>query len=457
MKPNKLPKGVYYRNKTSDQLWITYMDESGKRIRESAQTTDPEIARAFRDKRLREVAENKLTPTRKFETITVGEILDFWWERHGKTKRGFHYKMEWLEKFRKIKARNFTPEMIDDFLQDLLKTLSPSSVNHYRTILNSAFNFAINWKKYDDNPVKVIPQIPEREARDRFVEVSELAALIEKCQQEKDFELQGFIILAACTGLRKTAILSRKWAEVQLDVEFPYIHLPKKDSKNRRSNRLPLPRFCVVALKQLPSYGNHEYLFPARPNVRFRDVEKFQKPHAWDIGKRFRRIRDLTGIKDLRIHDLRHFATTQLFIEGVSDAIIRKMTGHRSDELERYKHLSPSFLQQTTELIAEKLENELGGTKLATSAENEKSSSESVPEITDSKEINGGTDGARTCDLQRDRGNIEARKTAKIQPFQSFTKYRQLGFRLSCLIYAEYSETKLGTFLGTFFQPKIFS
>ncbi len=369
----KLPKGVYYRRKNSNQLWVDYNDESGKRIREAAHTTDPEIARAFREKRLREVAEGKLTPTKKFESITFGEIMDFWWERHGKLKRGFQYKLHRLEKFKKIKARNFMPEMIDDFLKELSKTLSPSSVNHYRTIFNSVFNYAIKWKRYDDNPVKVIPQMPEREARDRFVEVSELAALLEQCQKEKDFELQGFITLAACTGLRKTAILSRKWSDLKLDGDFPSFYLPKSASKNKRSNRLPLPKFCVEALKQLPSYGNHEYLFPARPNVKYRNVESFQKPHAWDIGKRFRRIRDLAGIEDLRVHDLRHFATTMLFIEGVSDAIIRKMTGHRSEELERYKHLSPEFSRQTTELIAGKLVDELEGlaTKTATTPENE--------------------------------------------------------------------------------------
>lgn len=368
----KLPRGVYHRYKDRPHLWIRYQDEHGKTIKESAQTTNPEIARAFRDKRLNQAAENKLIPTRRFETITVGEILDFWWERHGKTKRGFMYLMHRLDKFRKIKARNFLPEKIDEFLKDLLKTHSPSSVNHYRTILNSSFNFAINWKKYDDNPVRVIPQIPEREARDRFVEVSELAALITQCQIVKDFELQGFIILAACTGLRKTGVLSRKWTEVQLDVEFPSIYLPKKDSKNKRSNRLPLPQMCVLALKQLPSYGNHEYLFPARPNVKYK--ENFSRPYAWDLGKRFRRVRDLAGIEDLRIHDLRHFATTMLFMEGVADAIIRKMTGHRSEELERYKHFSPSFKNQTTQLIAGKLEEELKGTFLGTNPENEKKS-----------------------------------------------------------------------------------
>jgi integrase len=409
MTKEKLPNGVYRREKDNANLWISYYDENGKRIRESAKTNEPDIAQAFRDKRLREVAEGKLTPIRKFESITFGEILDFWWERHGKSKRGFQYKIHRLEKFKKIKARKLLPEMIDDFLRELLEEeeYSPSYVNHYRTIFNSAFNFAIKWKKYDDNPCAVIPQIPEREARDRFVEVSELAALIGKCQEEKDLELQGFIILAACTGLRKTAILSRKWDEVKLDVEFPSFFLPKTASKNKRSNRLPLPKFCVEALKQLPSYQKHEYLFPARPNVRFRDASKFQKPHAWDIGKRFRRIRDLAGIKDLRIHDLRHFATTMLFIEGVSDAIIRKMTGHRSDELERYKHLSPEFSKQTTELIAgklvEELENSESGTFWSHSSENEKVVTTDDSETTDNKDVNGGADGARTRDLQRDR------------------------------------------------------
>lgn len=94
-----------------------------------------------------------------------------------------------------------------------------------------------------------------------------------------------------------------------------------------------------------------------------------------------------------------------LFIEGVSDAIIRKMTGHRSDELERYKHLSPEFTRQTTELIAGKLVEELEGmgTKMATSPEMQESRQNDGSESADNKEISGGTDGARTRDLQRDR------------------------------------------------------
>ncbi len=75
------------------------------------------------------------------------------------------------------------------------------------------------------------------------------------------------------------------------------------------------------------------------------------------MGKRFRRICKLAGIEDLRIHDLRHFATTVLFMRGIPDPIISKMTGHKSRELKRYQHLSPLFKQQTVDLIAEELGN----------------------------------------------------------------------------------------------------
>lgn len=188
----KLPKGVYQRNKSSPLLWIRYMDGTGKRIKESAHTTDPAIAEELLRRRLVQVSERRVIPTRIFESITFGELLDFWWEKHAKDKPSkFHYLLPRLNKFRKLKARNLTPEMIQNFLDGLLtkEKLSPSSVNHYRTIFNSTFNFVIKWKKYDDNPVIPTKQVPEREARDRFVAVEELVKLIEKCRDEEDFEL----------------------------------------------------------------------------------------------------------------------------------------------------------------------------------------------------------------------------------------------------------------------------
>ena len=401
----KLPTGVYKRIKDSDWLWISYQDEFGKQIKEAAHTQDPEIAADFRKLRMAQVAERRLIPTRQYEQTTFGDLLDFWWERHAKHRPSkFEYLLFRLERFKPMKARHITPELVQDFLYELVEKegLAPSSVNHYRTIFNSTFNFAKKWKKYDDNPCAPVPQLEERDPRDRFVEVKEILGLVEKCVEEGDYELLGFIILAACTGMRKGEILPRKWTEVPVDDEYPYIYTAK--TKNGRSKRLPLPKLATVALRLMPSYKTDEYLFPAKPNVRFKG--NFSKPYAWDLGKRFRRIRDLAEISDLRIHDLRHFATTALFMEGVTDTIIRKMTGHTSEVLERYKHLSPSFKQQSVELIASQLEEGVGtflGTVPKKAIKSKKATPKGSPQTPYFTGFNGGADGTRTRDLRRDR------------------------------------------------------
>ena len=89
-------------------------------------------------------------------------------------------------------------------------------------------------------------------------------------------------------------------------------------------------------------------------------------------------------------------------MSGVADAVIRKLTGHRSEELERYKHFSPSFKQQTVELIAEGL-TEVMGTKKGTPTEKEEDHPDEWSLIPHSKEDVGGADGTRTRDLRRDR------------------------------------------------------
>lgn len=352
----KLPKGVYKRT-NSPNLWISYQDETGNQVREAAHTTDPKLASDFRKIRMAQVAEHKLIPTRKFEQVTFGELLNFWWGMHGKHRPSkFSYLLPRLEPFKSIKARKLTSEDIQSFLNDLQYTekLSPASVNHYRTIINSTFNFAIKWEKYDKNPCAAVKQIPENEPRDRFVFIEELGKLLDKCKEFEDYELRGFIAVAACTGMRKGEILPRKWDEVGLD-EHPFIYSAK--TKNKRPKRLPLPAFAVEALKEMPSYGKSEYLFPAKPNVKYKSF--FKQPYAYDLGKRFRRVCTKCGITDLRIHDLRHFATTMLFMEGIPDTIIRKMTGHTSAVMERYKHLDSRFANQSVERIGGRISEQL--------------------------------------------------------------------------------------------------
>jgi len=79
------------------------------------------------------------------------------------------------------------------------------------------------FKKYDENPVRAVSTFSEPSGRDRFTTAEEILRLLQKCDQEKDTELKVFVTIAATTGLRKGAILPRKYTEVFLEEEIPFI------------------------------------------------------------------------------------------------------------------------------------------------------------------------------------------------------------------------------------------
>ena len=93
-----------------------------------------------------------------------------------------------------------------------------------------------------------------------------------------------------------------------------------------------------------------------RPKVIARCVRSWNPSGLrWDLGKQFRALAKATGIQDVRIHDLRHAGATILMTPGVPGPIVRKVTGHRSRELERYQHLTPELRALTVNLIATEL------------------------------------------------------------------------------------------------------
>ena len=325
-------------------------------------------------KRRTEVAEGRHFPTRKFDRLFFRELLDEWWEKHGQhTRSRFDYHLPRVkERFGKSRARDVDADSIQAFLDDLAKQdYAASSINKYRTILCSTFNFAIRRGKYDKNPVIAVPQRQEPPGRDRFLTPEEFRKLIGECKA--DPVLHAFVWIASTTGARKGELLPRKWSEVELEGSAPHIYVPR--SKNGRPKRLSLAEEAIKALRNLPSYQSDEYVFPAdRSNVRFTGKQM----HLWDIRNPFQAACGRAGIQELRIHDLRHMATTILFLQGVPEAIIRKLTGHRSRELERYEHLSADLKRQTVEMIADALGAKSTGTD--TPPQEEKISSPEVIE-----------------------------------------------------------------------------
>jgi integrase len=91
--------------------------------------------------------------------------------------------------------------------------------------------------------------------------------------------LKAFLALAPTSGMREGEILSRYWSDIDLDPGNPCIYV--RQTKNDEPKRIQLPDMTVTALRALPSFGHHEYAFPAKPNRRFKG--NFKTPHGWDF------------------------------------------------------------------------------------------------------------------------------------------------------------------------------
>ena len=139
-KARRFPRGIYRRG---ELLWIRFQAADGKLTRESTGQRDVKVAESILAKRRSEVAMLSHFPSRKFEQVTFDQLREAWEPAHLKKTPSFSYLLPRVRgAFDGVKAREMTTERVQEFLDRLRDDdeLSASSVNHYRTILNSIFN-----------------------------------------------------------------------------------------------------------------------------------------------------------------------------------------------------------------------------------------------------------------------------------------------------------------------------
>ena len=344
MGTKRVERGIYDRDGV---LYILYINERGETVWLSTRQATVKVARQILAKKKTEVAEARNLPNKRYEKVRFSDLADNWWNREGSRKsHGWKYLIPRVrERFGRMKAREVTSDLVQDFLEDLRETLSPSSCNHFRSMIRSIFKFAVERDQYDRNPVVAVPTFHEPPGRERFPTPDEIRALLAALAHKPD--ILAAVIVLATTTLRKCEVLHRPWSDVRLDESVPYICVPR--SKNGNMKKVPIPAQAATALRSLPSYGKSEWVFPSRATARWRNPKA---PYRWDIGKEFREACRNAGLKDLRVHDLRHMGASILTELGTPAEIIRKITGHRSRELDRYQHLSDGLKRRTVDLIA---------------------------------------------------------------------------------------------------------
>lgn len=208
----------------------------------------------------------------------------------------------------------------------------PYQANRNIEIISKMFNLAELWGLRPDgtNPRRHIKKYPEKK-RERFFSEGELGAIgrvLDEMETER-IELPSAIAavrLLLFTGCRLREIMTLKWSYVDLDRSA--LHLP--DSKTG-AKIVSIGNAAVDVLKNLDRM----------PDNLFVIVGRVPGQHLTDLQPFWQRVRGRAGLKDARIHDIRHTFASVAVSNGMSLPIIGKLLGHTQVQTTaRYAHLA---------------------------------------------------------------------------------------------------------------------
>jgi integrase len=228
----------------------------------------------------------------------------------------------------------------------------PYDANRCLEMLSKMFNLAEMWglRAEGSNPRKHIDKYPE-EKRERFLSHAELKRVGEVLRELESecIELASAIAatrLLILTGCRLSEIMTLQWEHV--DVAGKALRLP--DSKTG-AKVVHLGQPAVEVLRKIERVEKNPWVIVGtKPNARLTDLQPF-----------WQRVRARAGLKDVRIHDLRHTFASTAIASGQGLPMIGKLLGHTQVQTTaRYAHLAADPIKQAVESVAASLHSALG-------------------------------------------------------------------------------------------------
>ncbi len=207
-----------------------------------------------------------------------------------------------------------TPAMIDAtyaFLRERGSThggpLSPGTLARVHVVLRSALSQAQRWGWVWDNPAQHAHRIVVAHAELHPPTPAELGALLAHVASV-DPAFHAFVLLAATTGARRAQLLGLRWDNVRSDtmrVAFCAGWVEGPDgptlapTKTKRRPSVDLDTMTFATLVALADDGAEGFVFSDDGGVTA------WKPNR--VTKAFVRHRRAAGLREFRLHDLRHF------------------------------------------------------------------------------------------------------------------------------------------------------
>ena len=234
------------------------------------------------------------------------------------------------------------------------KPYAPTYLKTLQSELSALFNHAVRFYELKSNPVVKAGPLGKGKAEEMLFWTKEEYLKFIEAVKDKPYSYQAFQILYWC-GLRVGELLALTYNDIDLEkrtisvnksyqrIEGRDIITPPKTPKSKRI--ITIPPFLTEELKE---YISHLYGIMA-------DERMFRFTKSYMEHEIIRGIK-ASGVKRIRLHDIRHSHASLLVEMGFTPLAIAERLGHEKIEttLNTYSHLYPNKQGE----LADKLEIE---------------------------------------------------------------------------------------------------
>ena len=209
---------------------------------------------------------------------------------------------------------------------------TPQAANLSVRILSRMFNMAeaLELVPPGRNPCRVVRRY--REVRqERFLapdEYRELGRVLKAAEADGSARSSAIaaLRLLMLTGCRKNEIMGLKWDDVHIVARELRLSHAKTGPRT-----VPLTRAVEALLDAIPRDGDSPWVIAGRK----------RDGHLVNVERVWKRVRAEAGLRDVRIHDLRHSWASRALALGESLSMIGKLMGHgQVATTARYAHLA---------------------------------------------------------------------------------------------------------------------
>jgi integrase len=218
---------------------------------------------------------------------------------------------------------------------------APGTCDRMLILARHIFNCAIKWKTagVKSNPAKEVDLLNVDNKRERFLSEEEVRRLYSAVVVSDNPMLKYIVPMLLLTGARKREVLDARWEDFDVDNRLWRIPF----TKSGRPRTVPMSDGVMSVLDTVPRIAGSPYVFP-NPDTK----KPFVTIHyTWDTARK------RAGLRDVRMHDLRHSFASILINSGRSLYEVQHLLGHTQVKTtERYAHLQQDTLMTAANVVA---------------------------------------------------------------------------------------------------------